>query len=460
MSTSLNDKAYGHLKSLKLDAFELAAESREEQILRYANNVVGQATARSLTSLKIKLWVHGGRSNLSFRGDDAQELIQRIDEAVARAKTSAETGFGWEVPQLAESDDLELQKERCDPKITEALQSSGSISNGLTPFFSRAAADKVELAGRLNMGVRHSTLMNSAGLCREFRSTNGHVQAIAVEPSDDHISGYASNIGGHWDQLNLIDVADRASRKCVQARKSIDVSPGLYDVILEPYAVTEILSWLNGIAFSATSLEEKQSFMAGHEGEKLVSETLSIADDGNCPHGLGLPQPFDAEGTPKKRVQIIENGVVKGFLFDNETASRMGCTSTGHANSGGLSPRNEPSGNHLEISAGTDDEQSLLERVDRGLWITRFHYVNGLLDPPRAVMTGLTRDGTFLIDKGRMGPSVGMLRFTDSILEAFQRIDGLTEMRRAVADGFIGENATVSPTILIRGLKFTGGAKG
>jgi predicted Zn-dependent protease len=460
MTTEFTDRAHRHLRSLGIEAFEIAHIARNEQILRYANNVVGQATVRSLGTLNIKIWAHGGRSNLSFRGDDGDELIKHIDEAVARAKTVRMGGFPSKVPTLASADDLNLQSERCDPVITEALKSSGSISKGLERFFQRASADKVELAGRMDMGTRRVTLLNSAGLARDFSCTNAQVQAIAVEPSDDHISGYAANIGGFWEQLNLEDVADRATRKCVQARKSIDVAPGLYDVILEPDAVTEILSWMNSIAFSATALEDKQSFMAGHEGEQIVSEKLSITDDGNCPHGQGLPQPFDAEGTPKKRVEIIEKGVVKGFLYDNETASRMGCTSTGHANSGGLGPRNEPSGNHLEISAGTDDEDSLLKRVDRGLWVTRFHYVNGLLDPPRAVMTGLTRDGTFLIDKGRLGPSVGMLRFTDSLLEAFQRIDGLTKERRAISDGFVGEHATVAPTILIRGLKFTGGAKG
>jgi predicted Zn-dependent protease len=460
MMSALTELATLHLRSLGLDAYEVAYEARDEQILRYANNIVGQATARSLDSLNIKIWAHGGRSSFEFRGDDRDELKTSIDTAVERARTVALSGFTSKVPELAPADDLNLQSDRCDPEIIEELGNRGSVTRGLESFFARAAADKVEIAGRLDMGKRTIALLNSAGLSREFSCTSAQVQAIAVEPADDHISGFASNIGGYWKHLELDSVADRATRKCVQARKITDISPGTYDVILEPDAVAEIMMWLNGIGFSATSLEEKQSFMAGHIDEQIVSEKLSIADDGNCPHGLGLPQPFDAEGTPKARVDIIDKGVAKGFLFDNETAARMGCSSTGHASSGDIGPRNEPTGHHLEIAAGVDSEESLIAKVDRGLWVTRFHYVNGLLDPPRAVMTGLTRDGTFLIENGRIGPSVGMLRFTDSIVDAFSRIDGLTEIRRAVAEGYSGKHALVAPTILIRGLKFTGGAKG
>ena len=157
---------------------------------------------------------------------------------------------------------------------------------------------------------------------------------------------------------------------------------------------------------------------------------------------------------------ILENGIARGVVWDRKSAKEAGCHSTGHAASAEIEFTSGPAANHLCIGAGDESVSSLLSRVDRGLWITRFHYVNGLLDPPRAVMTGLTRDGTFLIENGQLGPAVGMLRFTDSIVSALERIDGISQIRQAVRMGWSAGGICLAPTILIRGLKFTGNAKG
>ena len=188
----------------------------------------------------------------------------------------------------------------------------------------------------------------------------------------------------------------------------------------------------------------------------VTGAEVTLFDDGGGDGGLGLYNPFDSEGVLKQRVSLLERGVARGIVYDTASALRGGCQSTGHAVSAEESSGAGAMPGNLFMAAGTDTADDLLSRVERGLWVTSFHYVNGLLEPRRAVMTGLTRHGTFQIDNGRLGRGVQNLRFTDSILEAFRRIDGMTAERLAVPTWWSAAGASVAPTLLIRGLTFTG----
>jgi PmbA protein len=148
-------------------------------------------------------------------------------------------------------------------------------------------------------------------------------------------------------------------------------------------------------------------------------------------------------------------GVVKGVLYDRIYAARARVRSTGSSLSseggGGVSA----CAVHLDPGdAASVDE--LIAGVDRGVYVCRLHYVNGLLDPRRAVMTGLTRDGCFLIEKGKIVRAVGNLRFTDSLLEGLSRCDGMTRTRKAVPTWWSDAGATVVPAIRMRAFRFNG----
>ncbi|MBR59448.1 MAG: hypothetical protein CMH54_15725 [Myxococcales bacterium] len=460
MTIPVVDKAEKALLALQPDHFSFSVKDLRGEVVRYANNVVTQSSSVANLQLIVRIWAGGGVADITLQGAGLEDLDNQLRHTMQRAVAVGRTGLGEDTPPDASTEATDLATDYSDPEILECLRSPGYITDGLVPFFARAQSDRVELAGRLEHRSTKLFLVNSKGLRKDFSQTCAEAQVIAVDEHDDYISGYSAGIGHRRSHLALTELADRAVQKCVRARTYVEVDKGAYDVILEPEAVTEVLDWLGSIGLTGKSLEDRSSFMTGRVGETVMSPNITLSDDALCDHGLGLPQPFDLEGTPKQRVVFVENGVAKGVAWDRNTARRAGCQSTGHANNGDFAGNTGPTVNHLVLDGGNHTEQDLLDRVERGLWITRFHYVNGLLDPPKGMMTGLTRDGTFLIENGTLGPSVGMLRFTDSMIEAFQRVDALTREQRAVRTGWSVPSAAIVPTVLIRGLQFTGNARG
>jgi predicted Zn-dependent protease len=220
--------------------------------------------------------------------------------------------------------------------------------------------------------------------------------------------------------------------------------------------VVELLEWLSSIGFTSRSFEEETSFQYGRIGERVTGAAVTVADDPACRHGVGVPSPFDWEGVTRRPVTFLDEGVARGVVYDLRAAAVAGCASTGHAVGGGPFPEGTAAPAHVVLAPGDATREELLGRIERGLWVTRFHYVNGMLDPRRAVMTGLTRDGTFRVADGRVVGAVTNLRFTDSVLEAFARIGGIGRELRAVPTWWSELGAFVAPPVLVRGLVFTG----
>jgi len=439
--------------------FELHSEERNERILRYANNAVFQATCREVTSHNLRAWIDGTMSEVRTRSSDPERVRAAVKRCVDRARATAKLNLPKAPPPTGAHRDKALLN-YCDAGIESLIADPRAAEMGFKQAFKNASSLGVELAGRTSYGQKKVCVSNSLGMYREYAVTESEARVISVDQHDDHISGHSAAVGRMHDSVNIPQLAEVAIEKAVRARKRTEVPAGNYDVILEPSAVAEILMWMGSIAFTSKAIKDRSSFLRDRMGEQVTSEILTISDDARGQLELGVPQPFDTEGTSKEKVVILDHGIASGVVWDRQSALEAGCHSTGHASDGGLEFSSGPSTNHLCIEVGEHSTQQLLDRVEKGLWVTRFHYVNGLLDPPRAVMTGLTRDGTFLIHEGQLGPDVGMLRFTDSLVEAFQRIDGISNIREAVRMNFSNDGTYLCPTILIRNLKFTGTAKG
>jgi predicted Zn-dependent protease len=250
---------------------------------------------------------------------------------------------------------------------------------------------------------------------------------------------------------------ERAIRTCLLGKEPVSLDEGTYDVVLEPPAVAELVEWLASIAFTATSVEQGTSALRGRIGERVTGEAITIVESPLEDSPLGLAAPFDREGVWRRTVPLLERGVARGALYDRSAAARMGASSTGSA----LLVEGEGEGSIGASALFMDPGQAasvqeLIAGVKRGLYVCRLHYVNGLLEPRRTVMTGLTRDGCFLIEDGKVSRPVGNLRFTDSFLEALGRCDGMTRERKAVATAWSDAGAHVVPAIRIRGLRWNG----
>ena len=277
--------------------------------------------------------------------------------------------------------------------IADTAQRHGCMASG------SIAAEASELAIGNSLGVRAYAPLSQASL--------------VLVVSDEESSGYADWRGVDISQLDASAAAETASRKCVAGRGAEAASPGDYTVVLEPSAVGELVMFLGYIGFGALAVQEGRSFMTGRLGEKVMGDNITIWDDATDPRGLATP--FDWEGQPKRKIVLIENGVARSVVYDSYTAGREGKQTTGHAlpapNTAGPLPLN------MFLGAGDASVDDMVASTQRGILVTRFHYVN-IVHEKDTIITGMTRDGTFLIEDGKRTKPLKNLRFTQSIVEA------------------------------------------
>jgi predicted Zn-dependent protease len=282
-----------------------------------------------------------------------------------------------------------------------------------------ALADQrgVRAFGAISSGSVTYSVANSNGLFVSTPRALAHLRIVAMH---DDGSGYADRTSSHIGEIDAASAGEEAVEKCLRTRGAESIDPGVYPVILEGYAVAELLEYLDYIGLSGLAVEEGRTFM--RPGEKITGDAITIWDDGQDP--AGLPMPIDWEGVPRKHVDLITRGVATGLVHDMASAQRAGVESTGH----GL-PAPNPNGAYALnlFMAGGDSasKEDLCQGIERGVWVTRFWYVN-VVQPKQSQLTGMTRDGTFLIENGRVSRPIKNMRFTQSVMAAFATATALT----------------------------------
>jgi predicted Zn-dependent protease len=262
-------------------------------------------------------------------------------------------------------------------------------------------------------------------------------------------SGFAEVFAARIDELDPAAIGGRAADKAVGSQAPRGLEPGRYSVVLEPSAVSTLVGFLAWIGFGGRQLLEGRSCLSGREGARVAAETVTIADDAGAPGTLGLP--FDFEGVPRSRVPLIEGGVFRGGVYDLRTAKLAGTTSTGHA-----LPSPNPEGPlplNLLMEPGDSSLEEMIGATDRGLLVTRFHYSN-VVHPVESTITGMTRDGTFLIENGELAQPVKNLRFTQSILEALKATTMIGKQTALASEFFF--SASRVPALKIESFNFSG----
>ncbi len=271
---------------------------------------------------------------------------------------------------------------------------------------------------------------------------------VTVVMSDSG-SGYAAAAHQDLNHLDTHALGEEAIQTALRSREPIEVEAGEWDVVLDSYAVADMVRFLSVLGLNGAALVEQRSFATGRLGERVTGANVTIRDDGL--DGATLPLPFDYEGVPRQPLTLIEEGVVRGVAWDRAWAARGGTRSTGHAlpapNTWGPIPT------HLQMEPGTTPRAELVRGVKRGLFVTRFNYTR-VVHPLKTLVTGLTRDGTFLIEDGEIVAPVKNLRFTESYLDALGRVEAISAERRLLSDPFGG--ALLVPSLHIRGFTFTG----
>jgi predicted Zn-dependent protease len=306
-------------------------------------------------------------------------------------------------------------------------------------------------SGAFSNGEVELAVVNSLGV-EAYQKFSDLFLHLIVE--NEKSSSYASFVARDPDQLDVDSLAQEAIGK-TSKEEPIQIEPGEYEVILEPYAVSELLSFLGYLGFHALAVQEGRSFFSNRFGEKMVDEKVTIYDDGLDLEGLQVP--FDFEGIPKKKVTFFDRGVAREVTYDSFTAGREGKDSTGHGliapNTAGPIPIN------LFMKGGESSLGEMIQSVGRGIYVTRFHYTN-VVEPMKAIITGMTRDGTFLIEGGEITRPVKNLRFTESVLKALSRVSAISKDRRICSEGTVYSRrfvtGTTVPALKIDGFNFSG----
>jgi predicted Zn-dependent protease len=332
-----------------------------------------------------------------------------------------------------------------------------------------AEADPDERAARVRAFVDAAPDLRAAGFVDTeaawvaYANNAGHrASGRATRATGDGIHQTDTSAGsGHATSVRLADIDGAAigALAAERARASADftdLEPGRYEVVLSNEAVATIAVFLGVYGFNAKSYLEGASFAS--LGEAQFDEAVTLVDDPTDPEMLG--HGFDAEGVPGRRLPLIERGVTANLVHDRRTAKRMGgdAATTGHGLPGGGGFGPVPT--HLRLEPGTTSRDDLVAGVERGLLITTFNYCR-VLDPRTQVVTGLTRNGTFLVEDGRIAGAVGNLRFTQSFVEALGpgNVLGVGDDLRH-ADSEFGAGAVMAPSVRLASWNFSGGASG
>jgi predicted Zn-dependent protease len=316
-------------------------------------------------------------------------------------------------------------------------------------IFDRAKTHNFTVAGSFSTGETEISVVNTKGVACYQPLTSSYINIVVM---GDNSSGYADCLVRDVDELDVEHLAQIAIQKCIDSKDPRGLEPGEYDVVLEPSAVAALLEWMNYIGFGSKPFQEGTSFLSNRVGQKIMGENITIYDDGNDESAIAFP--FDFEGVPKQKVTLIERGVAKGVVYDSISAHRDKVKSTGHA----LTPDSADGALALNlfIQGGDSSPDRMIESVERGLLITRFHYINGLLDTTKALLTGMTRDGTFWIENGKVKHGVKNLRFTESMLKAFSNVAQISKERKTINSWWGDIGCVVAPAMQVKNFKFTG----
>jgi len=431
------------------DDVEVSYEGTELLFLRFASSRFTQVGTSTDEVIRIRALANGRLGSSTTGNAAADTLAAAARNAVEAARSTPPLGLPLSFAGDDDGgrfDDVDLGAPG-DPERAPAL---------VRQAFDAAGERDAHCFGALKASRTHRAVRSSSGLSRTASAGAIDFQCIAQTRSGEG-SGFACYAGSNPSDLAPDAVATAAADIAAASSAPVDVEPGRYDVVLAPAAVAELLEWMALASFHGLSVLDGTSLLAGRNGERVFDPRISIADDADG----GLP--FDTEGRPRQPVSLVEGGVAGPPTTDRLAALRLANrgigdgASTGHACAVDTSDP-EPVPGHLAMAAGNATVDDLIAGIDRGIYVTRLHYVNGLLDTRAATMTGMTRDGAFLIEGGKRGAAVHNLRFTDSLLSAWseERLLGVSAHRQRIPSFWMPAATVLAPAVAVRGFHFTG----
>ena len=438
---ALLEKALGYSEAQETDIY---LSAQDLGLSRFAGGAIHQNVAHSNSTLNIRS-VTGKRLGRATTNDLSEAGVRKAVEAAHQNALLMPEDPAFEgLPQPSEAAKIDSFDEAtafCSPETRAKIVREVCL---------QGAEHDLNVSGACRTGVQEIAVVSSQG-ARAYHA--GTFAGLIINTMSGSSAGWAK--GGSWrlSDMDTEALGREAVSKAVDGREPVAIEPGRYPVVLDTYAVDDILEALSLYGMGAQAVQEGRSWMndylnsQGPTGYQAMSPSVTVWDDGSA--SQGWPVPFDAEGMPRRRVNIITEGVVYTPVHNSYTAGKEGTVSTGHQAyfTGG------PIASNLFMQEGGSSLEELIGSTERGIYITRFFYTR-LAHNKGCVMTGMTRDGTFMIENGQITHPVKDLRFTQSYVEALAGVEHVGSESKLVLNevGF----ATRVPALKLSSFNFTG----
>ncbi len=401
------------------DETEVEIGAVTDALTRFANNTIHQNVAEQALAVSVRTVFDGRSARATTNKTDDDSLRRVVDAAKSLARS-----------QPRSRDLLPMPGPQKYAKITRYFENTAQATpadraRAVVRVTSMAERNRQTAAGIYSTGVWQSAIVNTNGLFASFRQTRAEFSVTILE-SDS--SGWAKGSAPDLTQIDPIAMASSASEKAAASRHPSEAEPGRWTVILEPSAVLDLVGFIC-YDFAGTAMADQRSCFTKRMGRRILGENITLHDDAY--HPLQSGAPYDGEGMPRQKVLLMDKGVPSNLVYARATAKKMKAKPTGHGfslpNDMGEAPMN------LVFSGGKSSVDEMVRSTERGILVTRLWYIREV-DPYEKVLTGMTRDGTFLVQDGRVTGGVRNFRFNQSLLEMLSNVEMMGVPVRAAGE--------------------------
>jgi PmbA protein len=434
---------------LNVDQVQAVAFLRDAALTRYANSQIHQNVATKSGGVSIKVVINKKVGTVRVNSLEERRVKEAVKKALQIAKVTPPNQDFKSLPKPAKWTAI---KNTFDKKTAESTPDfrAGEVKVAIDTAHAKSPFVKA-VAGNFGTESLAFAVVNSLGVSAWTTISSTSFQTTVISKSKGSQGyGSAEQYARKISEIDPVKTASEAAETSVRSLNPTKIPVGDYQVILSARAAATFMDDLAYIGFSATSYLDGQSFVKYNLNKQVFDNKLTALDDPRHPKTL-YAFPIDGEGVPKRKMRLIDKGKVseESICYDSFTAGKeKGKKSTGHSLSSIFGYAERPMPFNVVVATGDVSVEEMIRETNRGIFITRFHYTNPT-EPTRAVLTGLTRDGTFLIEKGEITKPVMNLRYTDSMLSALKEIPMIGKKSETV-------DPTITPAMKLERLRFTG----
>jgi PmbA protein len=409
----------GAIKNSKADQTEFVCESEEFYLTRFAENLIHQNMGRSDSTIWCRA-VLGKRIGVARSNNPTKEGIESLLKVALEVAQNSKD----------DPDFSSLVKSEKAPQSKGFYKdtfeySPNSRADAVVSIVNRAKSSNLNCAGTYQTSGTSLCVVNSLGTEQFDKRSEYRFSLTAAAPNGR--SGWSQAAGRDVEKFDYMAVAQRALDKAAYPGEAVTLQSGLYTVILEPDAVANFLLFLAFLGFGGKTLYQKRSYMSDKIGQPIMGTNITITED---PANSQMEyMPFDYEGVDRQKVVMVENGIARDGVYDSYLARLAGKNSSGNA----LAPDNNfgPYPKAMVLSGGDSTVEQIIKSTSSGIYITRFWYLN-YLNPMKTMVTGYTRDGSFLIEDGQITKPITDMRVQQSMLESFNNVEMLSSEQRLI----------------------------